>query len=536
MTKSASEKQKVSDGDSTVATGLPLREPSTRNTRVIHPGLVAAPRHKSAHDEVQAELAAKADAASKLACQWAEAVASIVAIDVMLDEAAAVEAEEAIDELADLHEDNMDVDNTPGDAEDTELYLEFTEEDFGPSRTTMLTSLLRSSRRPGYNPFRSAAAREIFNRQKKKKPTKGQTRTERGCSQAGLSKHWLTSLKAAEDDGDDQPESQSPKLGGLTNNDVAAIHPVFGAKLPGSKAPQKNEVITIDGSSDADEILLECQPRSKPSLSVLVVRRGWPSTQYWQDASKTHKHKHIKSESLDSSVFTPDSAADVNGLPAFIAPTWSSIFLAARYRELDHSEDPMALELSASQLILDKLLWPRCKPYWTENTLGTSIGQAGLTVTDQLYQKKEYIGNPEAIQKAATYAPVGYLESKLVIQTIAPFMKNCSFAIPELSENGYDFSQLPIGFLGMAAAAVESALLLYSVTGIRVEKPPDFSSDTSATAVGGYIKNIRLFTKSRWESIIDATSADVIETVVAPIEVTIALDVVRDSMYTPSSP
>jgi hypothetical protein len=57
------------------------------------------------------------------------------------------------------------------------------------------------------------------------------------------------------------------------------------------------------------------------------------------DARKTPK---IKSESSSSS-FTPESAADVRGLPAFIAPTWIGVFLPALYHLLTVSDDPMPI-------------------------------------------------------------------------------------------------------------------------------------------------------------------------------------------------
>jgi hypothetical protein len=50
----------------------------------------------------------------------------------------------------------------------------------------------------------------------------------------------------------------------------------------------------------------------------------------------------IKSESSSSS-FTPASGADMNGMPRFIATTWSTVFLPACYRALFRSHDPMAL-------------------------------------------------------------------------------------------------------------------------------------------------------------------------------------------------
>ncbi|KAJ7802885.1 hypothetical protein B0H14DRAFT_3488017 [Mycena olivaceomarginata] len=295
------------------------------------------------------------------------------------------------------------------------------------------------------------------------------------------------------------------------------------------------------------------QPASK--IPALVI-----------DGCKTPK---IKSESSSSS-FTPESAADVRGLPAFIAPTWIGVFLPALYHFLTVSDDPMVLgsigvdpkqpgkEIVA---ILQTLLaetypgngwtvtWGGC--HLREGERRSAMARAGLRGADDIFKRVSYYedfesGTPGAlktdqIKKDARYAvlehgpafykrtipqgvsmldpedpeyikPRGYLESKIIIDTMTPFIKGEAFQLIIMEdENGKEVvdpsSILPIGALGMTAAAVERAYQAYR-SGERV-KPRDFSSQHFGTAVAGFITSIKGLSVSRWQSIINACGANV---------------------------
>lgn len=69
------------------------------------------------------------------------------------------------------------------------------------------------------------------------------------------------------------------------------------------------------------------KPVMTPKLPALLTMQSTPT---------------IKSESSSAS-FTPESAADVNGLPALVARSWTTVFLPALYLVLYASTDPMAI-------------------------------------------------------------------------------------------------------------------------------------------------------------------------------------------------
>ncbi|KAJ7832575.1 hypothetical protein B0H14DRAFT_3712146 [Mycena olivaceomarginata] len=138
--------------------------------------------------------------------------------------------------------------------------------------------------------------------------------------------------------------------------------------------------------------------------------------------------------------------------------------------------------------------------------------------------------------------PRGYLESKIIIDTMTPFIKGEAFQLIIMEdENGKEVvdpsSILPIGALGMTAAAVERAYQAYR-SGERV-KPRDFSSQPFRTAVAGFITSIKGLSVSRWQSIINACGANVrgrAAVAKAAAEVENSLDGIHERMYIPSSP
>ncbi|KAJ6570013.1 hypothetical protein B0H10DRAFT_1964851 [Mycena sp. CBHHK59/15] len=118
------------------------------------------------------------------------------------------------------------------------------------------------------------------------------------------------------------------------------------------------------------------------------------------------------------------------------------------------------------------------------------------------------------------------------------FLKDEDFPIPATLDDGsVDASGLPTGLLSLAGGAIHRALLLFTATGVRVEKPPNFGPDTSATPVASYIKNIRRFTWTRWSSILTSSGARIVDSIpLLPDPSSLLFDTFRDEMYMPSSP
>ncbi|KAJ7728683.1 hypothetical protein B0H14DRAFT_3000887 [Mycena olivaceomarginata] len=139
----------------------------------------------------------------------------------------------------------------------------------------------------------------------------------------------------------------------------------------------------------------------------------------------------------------------------------------------------------------------------------SAIGQAGV---DAIPSPENSPRDP----KAKGY--IKYMDTPLMIKTVAPFLKDTKF---------YDFSGMPIGLFALGGAGVERGVNLYTETGVRPDKPPKFSKAASNTAVAGFVKNIRLFTLNRWETLLDAGGVE---------EPVAAMDDYRGEIYVPSSP
>ncbi|KAF7334106.1 hypothetical protein MVEN_02316400 [Mycena venus] len=192
------------------------------------------------------------------------------------------------------------------------------------------------------------------------------------------------------------------------------------------------------------------------------------------------------------------------------------------------------------------------------------VGTVALRVVEEFFGADEYKDKPIAIRQYARYAVrpdgpgfwriptpenipsnpkhpnyikgVDYLESPFIIKTATAFLKNQKYIIPEAGPDGkFDFSGLPSGLFALSAAGVERAFNAFTATGVRPQKLPKFSQAESGTTCSGYANNIRRFTRSRWESLLNACGVEAEEAAIAPADA-MAVDGIRDSMYIPSSP
>ncbi|KAJ6626344.1 hypothetical protein B0H10DRAFT_2304026 [Mycena sp. CBHHK59/15] len=466
--KSGRKKLKVGGTEAAngAGTATPLvepRRPSERSTQVINPGKPDVARPKRTHTEVEAEVRRKAEAIDERARRCQAAIAEIAAIEAEQDEAEREEEENTIFSLEDLPEDVMDVDSFVGAGGEGEHVLEFTQQDFDHIEDDeAYLSATEFDRPKGKAPAVTAAVMK-----KAKKPSKkGETRAEieaaakvlvaekrkvadaelpvkkkgvqnsnaaAASTKAGLSKMWKTLRAPAQ-----ASPPASPKLGGSADDDTSATRPDFE---PNTRPPRKNNMITILGSSDTEDT----PSRASSKVTARPVRKHRTSIKpelsskipaFSLGNAQTPKLK-IKNE-LSSSSFTPDVAADIKGVPAFIAKTWTTRFLPAAYRALHRSDDPMALgtvgrdiknlgqvTVAVLQLVLDEVYpgntweieWgdPICAK--AVSHLGerrSAIGRAALQAVDRAFEAAKYYGvldsptpgvrNTEAIKSDALYA------------------------------------------------------------------------------------------------------------------------------------
>ncbi|KAJ6629575.1 hypothetical protein B0H10DRAFT_2428245 [Mycena sp. CBHHK59/15] len=592
---------------------LPPRAPSQREGRGINLGLLDAPRAKRTPAEMAAERLIQTEILDNIERQRRSAIAELAAIDADHDEATAEEEMNAVFSVADLPDDDMDVDKEPANAEEKGV-LEFTQEDFERIEDEDAYESVGEFEKP--KPARKKAV-PAAKKPKKAKVDKGDTRREveaaakvlaeerKGQVQAmvvkkkgiqnsdaaaanpkaGISKHFLVASKPPTY----VSPPTSPKLGGLADGDAAGGRPEFRPSADVKRPKRINELISI-GSSELDET-----PSKGPTKSEIpagLKKLGFRATPKVRIPSLDKMPRlslgastplaAVKSES-SLGAFTPDSAQDMKGLPAFVGPTWDTHFLPGLYDAVDCSTDPMLLGAKGSssgsadaavadvQRVLDTVYPDNSYTVqWGDKICSRAcdrlrdrrsrIGRTAVSATEAVFLSKQ-LGTAAEIKEYAKYAvrrdgpgfwkepapeiivgkpikPTGYLESPLMIATLTPFLKNVNVVIPDQAADGlFTASDLPRGLLAMAGGAVHHALLLYIATGVAPvlpEKPPNFSVETSGTQVAAIMKNIQRFTWSRWSSILTACGANLIAsdgTLPNGVYATY-----QDDVYMPSSP
>ncbi|KAJ7101000.1 hypothetical protein C8R43DRAFT_1141268 [Mycena crocata] len=576
------------------------------------------PNGSIAEDAANAEAAAEEREAKRL-----RRIERIAALDAEREVLEAEEAEEAIDHLRDLPQDDMDLDADEG--ADNEPVLTITQDDFDrieddeEYRSTSefekpKTKAPLKPKKPAKRQTRAeiATATEVLVAKRKgeelavKKKGVQNSDAAAASRKAGISGTWLKQRPAITPTATapKAPEARDgPALGGLTDDDADAVRPAFESE---PQAPRKNDMISFVSTSDIEET------PSKPGELATVATTKPTQKRHVRVPTKPETSKipalsvsrGIKSE-LSSSSFTPDSSHDVNGLPAFIAPTWP-FFLSMCYRAIFLSADPMVIgaigtdprnpgkeTVAFLQAILDheyrgngwKIVWRDAICTKAVKRIGerrSAVGKAVVVSVDRLVKGPSFFTDfnsptpcialtdkikdfawyalqkdgpgfyktptPEEISKlrldrkdAAYIKPKGYLESPIIIETLSQFITGDDFKLVVTEDREgkpmvHESSVLPIGLLGMTAAAVERAYRLYA-TGVRVEKVADFSLTNIGTAVAGYIVGIKGLFPSRWESILGACGAKITEHAAEDeVQIIESLDGVREGMYVPSSP
>ncbi|KAJ7850408.1 hypothetical protein B0H14DRAFT_3866600 [Mycena olivaceomarginata] len=572
-----------------------LPEPRTLPDRKRNPDSAAPdkPRPKRPNGAKDADTAQAAAAVADREARRKALVDSLAALDAEEDVQQAQEDEDAI-----YHRDDEQVADS---MDEDEPVLTITQEDFE-----------RIEDNDAY-----CTSPELDKPRRTKKAGKGETRKEvevatrvlaekSKVSEQGAKKKGVQNRDAAAVSRKAGLSSAWVKTHGGASKAPSAAHPEETPKLGGLKDDDANELVQFV-SSDTEETPSKLAKATRTVVPVVKLhkpRNTQPASKIPAlviDGCKTPK---IKSESSSSS-FTPESAADVRGLPAFIAPTWIGVFLPALYHLLTVYDDPMVIgsigvdpkqpgkEIVA---ILQTLL---AETYpgngWTVtwgdvicaraiSHIGerrSAMARAGLCGADNIFKRVSYYedfesGTPGAlktdqIKKDARYAvlehgpafykrpipqgvsmldpedpeyikPRGYLKSKIIINTMTPFIKGEAFQLIIMEdENGKEVVDpsliLPVRALGMTAAAVERVYQAYR-SGERT-KPRDFSSQHFGTAVAGFITSIKGLSVSRWRSIINACGANVrgrTAVAKAAAEVDNSLDGIRERMYIPSSP
>ncbi|KAJ7737162.1 hypothetical protein DFH07DRAFT_779455 [Mycena maculata] len=410
---------------------------------------------------------------------------------------------------------------------------------------------------------------------------------------AGLSQVWVESSKGAVSDSSSDPAP----LGGFTDDDANSVRPKFDGRM---QAPRKNNMVGFLSSSDADETpskpaevkvtktrksqIIKSEPTSK--LPALVARSTPTNVKSEAPSGSSLAASAAKDRELPEFI----QASWAGGfLPCIYRAVYLSddpMAIGAVGRD---PQSPGKETVALLQTLLDKqypgntfvIKWGDAISKKAVSRVGehrSAISKYALTVVDHIFDDVYYYkdadaptptlrksqtikedaryalcSNGPAFYKSATPAdvctldrrdpryikPTGFLESPAIIDTLSWFIKDEDFrvVVTETADGETeDFSGLPIGALGMVAAAVERAHKAHS-SGVRT-KPPDFSFANYGTAVAGFIASIKKFQRSRWESIIQSAGSRITERAgTAHVDTEPdSLDGLREYMYVPSSP
>ncbi|KAJ7737733.1 hypothetical protein B0H16DRAFT_1695021 [Mycena metata] len=579
------------------------------------------PRAKRTSDEVAAADAERAANAEALARQREEALALIARIDASFDAAQAAEEADSIDDLADLPANAMEDTVPQPHGSDDEPIMEITQEDFDrieddnaylsdseweepkKGKGKAIAAPAPSKQRKKLDKYETRRSIEALGQElKKSKAASAETGVVKrkgvqnsdaaaASTSAGLAKGWGTKTSA------------SPDIGGFTDEDAGATRPDFEG-IETVRAPRKNTMVGLVSVSDEDEIpsqistvsRLPRKPRAPVKMEAdtkipaLAVRARKPP----KAIAKTES----SSSSYTPTPFTPQSSADVNGLPAFITKTWKSKFLVKCYWLLYTSDEPMMLgavgddhedpgrpTVDLLQSALDEL-YPEVswKLEWDDVICSRAVsrireerakfGKRGARYADDHFNDKKYYKGehlrlstliasdtkyalrkngpafykdptPRAVcrlqpDNPAYIKPRGYLESAAVIHTVSPVIGAGDWTLrvykDEHNREKVDLSGLPVGALALAVTGVERGFKLHT-TGVRT-KPLEFSAANIGPVVAEYVESIKGLRASHWQSIITACGA---APVVADAEEEDSeiedesLDGARGRMYIPSS-
>ncbi|KAJ6506529.1 hypothetical protein C8R45DRAFT_1069621 [Mycena sanguinolenta] len=638
----------------TPANNTPAAEPVARPHRAAwqeNPGLIDAPRPKRSHEQVEATKAAEEDRIAreqaKIDSQRADYIAQIAALNAAQDKLARDQEQNRILTLEDLDgsdSDEGDCDNddelhgddtrahstgeSPVPATEEDVTMEFTEQDFEHVEDEDAYHSPNEYEKPKEKP--KAPVRRA---KKSKKAPKGETRDaieaaakilaqneEKSASvpagkkkgvqnsdaaaasnRAGISKRWTaaTSTQARE-----VSPPVSPGLGGLNDADAAGTRP----KKDQGVGTRRNESVAIDlaVSSDAEDTPTRVPGRQKKVVPVPKQRKPATAKTDTPSSSKPSSKlpalrvnpgptPKVKPESSGTFDFTPPSHADVNGMPAFIATTWTSKYLPEVQDSLHRARRPMHLGTASAEAetiaVLQEVLdrnYPGSgycikakSPIYLKAIarMGErrgAYGKGAIKAVDEIFKAAKYYRSMddaddpatlivEKVREDATYAlrfngpalyklptprdctlepedegyikPKDFLESRAFIETVKPLLKNGDYKIVRKTDGEkttLDLSFLPVGAMIMGAVAVERAYTLHARGDRATNVIPDFSATNYATAAAGYLESIEDFSERRWTCILAALglTASVSDTP-KPRH---SLDGRRERMYIPSSP
>ncbi|KAJ7238114.1 hypothetical protein B0H12DRAFT_1237987 [Mycena haematopus] len=414
-------------------------------------------------------------------------------------------------------------------------------------------------------------------------------------SKAGISKSWSAKATAGpdvlggftdEDAEATRPEFEVPETArALHKNTIVGIFDVPDSDDTPTKVPGRAVAVKSKGRAP---LKVESEASNMPALAVRGRTTKTPKVKSESSSSSFTPEAHADVKGLP--VFIAKSWET-----KFLPEVYKLVYCSDKTMVLsavgDDPDDPGRLTVDLLQDILDRL-YPKTRWTLQWNDIICSracrrmrdrrgaFGRVSARVVTDIFKSLDYHSDKKAvtphlrlsqrIANDAKYAlrsngpafyktptpqavcklkhdhpsyirPAGFLESDAIIKTLSTFIGKQDWplgvSIGADNKEVVDISELPVGALGLTAAAVERAYKMH-ITGIET-KPLEFSAVNFGPAVEGYIASIKKLKASRWESILAACGAVVCDPVVpeedSEVEEEHSLDGRREYMYIPSS-
>ncbi|KAH9993138.1 hypothetical protein BJV74DRAFT_795658 [Russula compacta] len=269
-----------------------------------------------------------------------------------------------------------------------------------------------------------------------------------------------------------------------------------------------------DSDDEAEVMVTKPRPKPVPYNKQVATPVPMSEVKVKKESKAIAKVKGNSPISVTSNSNATPSAS-LNSLPEFAHSAWDTEFLPTLYKYLGSLEKPWELskpketdDVKTVQMILD-IVYP-CSNY--KVTINDRIY---IMVKDWINEKHSFFGS-QAIKNITDFFKGDQFQNDPT--------KIAKYAIP------------PVGAVGMAAAAVEHAFLLF-ITGEHVEKGSigNFSHKKVGHLVDNYIQNAKNLSNHRWHWIEESCGLKVQQDQPAPLNAPLMQDKCR-ALYKPSSP
>ncbi|KAL1663476.1 hypothetical protein GGF50DRAFT_115991 [Schizophyllum commune] len=420
--------------------------------------------------------------------------------------------------------------------------------------------------------------------------TSGDSKRSRPVTEKGLIRTWEARITKPKLGREAVPGDSDYPLGGLNDEDAAAIAPAITSRLSvaereaalaraeigqGAISRRNAEVIEI---SDGDECL--AQPRKKTKAASRI--KGTTHIKLEHGESSTASLAALSSRKrralpLDEDNPRPDctAAAPCSNIDDLLESSWATSLVPALYVRMFASEEPFAWAKGPGFAALIQGVVKRLHPEWADkypvtsqcqtydksasriNEKRSEIARHGTAAVARFYAKAPYLNDEALIRKHAQWAirpkgpavwarpaPMDYDSDEEEAEPTADGIFLSPVFIETLTPHLKLYSQTdircgnPVGLIGLVGASVERAFAEY----VRYENGKKHEEDVKTftkhryhDVVYDYVDNAKRLSDRRWLEIYAQCQVRVV-TKHEPPAVNNSMSRKRRKLYIPSSP